>query len=210
MNIIEETKNARATLQRLVTVVETTYAILCTLCEYQPTTEAKADFVIPKIKRSDSKELVPYQGDDLDLLAMSATSDEYDQNTCRAYFKKIAQLTHPDKIARYSSKLKAQLLERLYEAREEYKNRNLPGLVFCYVDVRFMRGEEHKVDPSLLKILEAEVEAINCQMQYIYKKPYIEAINAYLGKNVKLAIVLFKQYINKIDRTSKIDIYADL
>lgn len=211
-NVITRITDARRDLGRMRSMVERCFAILCSLTSWNPkeglTEEELADLETKPHDPSyvsQSRELVKLRDEDLeDARKARATVDAATIETCKAYAKKIAQLTHPDKIMRFSAHTKAQLLDLFHHSHEDLADNNHAGLVYAYVHIRILRGESRHVDPALFDVMEAEYNWLNQQIQFILKQKYIPAANAYCDGKIPIAKVLFLEYIEKVRAERKL------
>lgn len=202
-NVITRVTNARRDLKKLRTMVEQCYAILCKITGWNPkeglTDEEAEAQTMQQVDMSSSKELVKLLDDDLlNLKSAQSTVDAATKEACKTYAKKIAQLTHTDKIMRFSAVTKAQLLEIFHDSQDDLADFNYSGLVYAYIHVRILRGESRHVPSELFDAVEAEYEWVNKQIQYIFKQPFVPAANAYCDGKIPLARMLFMEYIELV------------
>lgn len=134
-----------------------------------------------------------------DLIRVGAINTEHKQVTkeCRLYYKKIAQLTHPDKLMRFSAKDKVQLIAILHQAKEDLVSGNISALIFHYMHVRHIRGELHKVDQKLLEHAHRQFQWLNAQLKHLLSLPFIPAVEAYASGNIQWAKILFTNFISE-------------
>lgn len=205
-NIITRTTKARADLARLRNIVGQVYSILCARVGWNPREGMSEDEIEEEAKNnitptqlSNCKDLVLLSPDDLeDRLRAKRTVDAAIVESCRAYAKKIAQLTHPDKLMRFSAQTKAELLEVFHQSHKDLYDNNRAGLIYGYIHVRILRGESHKVPEELYSHVEDEYNWTSNQMQFILRQKFIPAVNAYCDGQQAMAKVLFKQYIELV------------
>lgn len=205
-NVITRVTKARADLSRLRNIVGQVYSILCARVGWNPREgmadgemEDEAKNNIDPTKLSNCKELVLLSPEDLEnRLNAKRTVDAAVVESCRAYAKKIAQLTHPDKLMRFSAKVKEQLLEVFHASHKDLHDHNRAGLIYGYIHVRILRGESHKVPEELYSYVEDEYNWTSNQMQFILRQKFIPAVNAYCDGNQSLAKDLFLQYIELV------------
>lgn len=207
-NIIARVTQARADLKKMRDMVERCYAILCHLTGWNPkegmsAEEENAQQNDPTY-RSKSRELVKLLDEDLDDLKKArATVDAATIESCKAYAKKIAQLTHPDKIMRFSAHNKAILLDLFHQSHQDLADNNHAGLIYTYIHIRIVRGESRFVDPVLFEIVESELTWATQQIQFILRQPYIPAANAYCDGKIPVAKMLFLEYIEGVRQERK-------
>lgn len=202
-NVITRVTNARHDLKKLRTMVEQCYAILCKITGWNPkeglTEEEAAEQTMQQVEMSNGKELVKLMDEDLlNLKSAQSTIDAATMEACKTYAKKIAQLTHPDKIMRFSAVTKAQLLDVFHDSQADLASFNYAGIVYGYIHVRILRGESRHVPSELFDAVEAEYEWVTQQIQFIFKQPFVPAANAYCDGKIPLARMLFMEYIEQV------------
>ena len=217
-NVIARVTEARADLKKMRDMLGRCFAILCSLTGWNPkegmTDEeiaAENQKQVDPIKRSGSKALVKLMPDDLlNLKRARETVDAATIETCKMYAKKIAQLTHPDKIMRFSAKTKAELLDVFHQSLIDLDDNNHAGLVYAYIHVRILRGESRHVAPELYEIVEVELEWLNSQVRHMLGLKFVPAANAYCEGNIPAAKILFMDYISNVraERKAKAAIAA--
>lgn len=217
-NVIARVTQARADLKKMRDMVERCFAILCRLTGWNPKEGMTDEEVLAAnlkqadpVMRSGGKALVKLMPEDLlNLKNAQATVDAATIETCKTYAKKIAQLTHPDKIMRFSAQTKAELLDVFHHSLKDLEDHNHAGLVYAYIHVRILRGESRHVPPELYEIVEVENEWLSKQIQHILSLKFIPAANAYCDGKIPLARMLFMDYISNVraERKAKRDIEA--
>ena len=217
-NVIARVTQSRADLKKMRDMVERCFAILCRLTGWNPKEGMTDEEILAAnlkqadpVMRSGGKALVKLMPEDLlNLKNAQATVDAATIETCKTYAKKIAQLTHPDKIMRFSAKTKAELLDLFHHSLTDLEDHNHAGLVYAYIHVRILRGESRHVPEELYEIVEVENEWLTKQIQHILSLKFIPAANAYCDGKIPLAKMLFMDYISNVraERKAKRDIEA--
>lgn len=217
-NVIARVTQARADLKKMRDMVERCFAILCRLTGWNPKEGMTEEEILAEnmkqvdpVMRSGSKALVKLMPEDLlNLKRAQETVDAATIATCKMYAKKIAQLTHPDKIMRFSAKTKAELLDVFHHSLHDLEDNNHAGLVYAYIHVRILRGESRHVPEELYEVVEVEYEWLNKQIRHILSLKFVPAANAYCDGKIPLARMLFMDYINHVraERKKKRDLDA--
>lgn len=217
-NIVDKTAAARENLERMRDLTTQCFAILCKLCSWNPNEADANQFSSPDASEDDctephsaahadpqpddpsSKALVvvapqpelEYIGDGV---VSESVSYEEMKNSCKMYARKIAQLTHPDKIMRFSAKAKAEMLAIFHQSKIDLEEMNRYGLIYGYIRVRAIRGELDRVPPELIELVENEYRWVVRQINHILGLPYMSAVSAYCEGNHHRAVMLFKRFI---------------
>lgn len=110
-------------------------------------------------------------------------------------FKSIKQLSHPDKIMRFSAADKQRLLDVFLEAKHFYEDENFDALAFCYVKLCLIRNEPQRIYPSVAKYVIVRKRQIDKHIAFIMQKPFMPAIIEWAEGNFAKATELFKEYL---------------
>ncbi len=110
-------------------------------------------------------------------------------------FKSIKQLSHPDKIMRFSADDKRRLMDVFLEAKKFYEDDNIDALAFCYVQTCLIRNEPQRIYPAVAKYVIVRKKQIDKHIAFIMQKPFMPAIIEWAEGNFDNAVELFKQYL---------------
>lgn len=120
-------------------------------------------------------------------------------------YRKIKQLSHPDKIMRFSVADKVLIVEIFHESTEFMEDDNLEALVFCYAKLLIIRHEPHRIPDYVEEFIRKRHTQILRHMAFLMEKPFTEAILAWRDGNEAWAIVLFKRYLKEEARNDELN-----
>lgn len=236
---IQEIHDDDDKLKALKERIERGYAALCALCAHPMDDDDSDDDDEEEDdeETSDSKELISLDkalkcinnGLDLSMpkkkkkkrsLSVDGTGaasvgDDAEEDpaemSCRLLFKKIKQASHPDKIMKFSAKIKEQILECFHNAKTYYAEEDVSALILCYIRVYLLRGEAFKVTPKMYQLAKERHNAILHHMNFLAARPYIKAIEALYRGEKELAKRLFNAYLKAKakERDDDFDAFTD-
>jgi hypothetical protein len=120
-------------------------------------------------------------------------------------YRMIKQLSHPDKIMKFSAEDKQKIIAIFHESTEFMEDDNLEALVFSYVKLRIIRHEPHKIPDYIESFMRERHSQILRHMAFLMQKPFTEAILAWRDGNEAWAIVLFKRYLKEEARERELN-----
>uniref|UniRef100_A0AB39CEG5 Uncharacterized protein n=1 Tax=Pseudomonas phage HRDY3 TaxID=3236930 RepID=A0AB39CEG5_9VIRU len=120
-------------------------------------------------------------------------------------YRMIKQLSHPDKLMRYSAEAKQKIIAIFHESTEFMDDDNLEALVFCYVKLRIARNEPHKIPEYIEHYVRERHRQILRHMGFLREKPFTEAILEWHHGNEEWAIILFRQYLRDKKRQDEME-----
>lgn len=132
--------------------------------------------------------------DTIEFEGVESSKDDSVTYSMKDLFRMIRQSSHPDKIMRFSTTTKEQILNCFHEAKEHMADDNYPAMVLCYVEIFLLRGDPRPINYYIWKYVKIRHTQIKANIEYIMAKPYMPAITAFRKGQIKAACVLFKQY----------------
>jgi hypothetical protein len=110
-------------------------------------------------------------------------------------YRMIKQLSHPDKLMKYSAEQKQQIIAIFHESTEFMDDDNLEALVFSYVKLRIARNEPHKIPDYIEAYVRERHKQILRHGAFLMQKPFTPAILEWRDGNVAYAVILFRRYL---------------
>lgn len=110
-------------------------------------------------------------------------------------WRMIKQLSHPDKIMRFSAETKKQILAIFHESTEFHEDENVEGMVFSYVKLLILRGEPDKIPDYIEQHVNDRHRQIIRHMSHLMAKPFTPAILRWQEGDIKMAVRMFRQYL---------------
>nr|DAF93698.1 MAG TPA: hypothetical protein [Myoviridae sp. ctshb19] len=123
----------------------------------------------------------------------------------KSLYKMIKQLTHPDKLLKYSADDKVKLIAIFHESTEFMEDDNIEAMVFCYVKIRLIQNEPHKIPGYIEDYVRDRHKQILRHMANLMAKPFTQAILEWRDGNYNVAIVLFKHYLKEKARLDELE-----
>lgn len=120
-------------------------------------------------------------------------------------YRMIKQLSHPDKLLKYSAVDKQKILDIFHESTEFMEDENLEALVFSYVKLRIIRHEPHKIPEYIESYVRTRHSQILRHMAFLMQKPFTPAILEWRDGNEAWAVILFKRYLKEESRKSDLE-----
>lgn len=120
-------------------------------------------------------------------------------------YRMIKQLSHPDKIMRFSAADKQLILEIFHESTEFMEDENLEALVFSYAKLLIIRHEPHRIPDYVEDFIRKRHSQILRHMAFLMQKPFTSAILEWRDGNEAWAIVLFKRYLKEEARQRELN-----
>jgi hypothetical protein len=120
-------------------------------------------------------------------------------------YRMIKQLSHPDKIMRFSAADKQKIVAIFHESTEFMEDDNLEALVFSYVKLRIFRHEPHKIPDYIESFMRKRHSQILRHMAFLMEKPFTPAILEWRDGNEAWAIILFKRYLKEDARQRELN-----
>lgn len=120
-------------------------------------------------------------------------------------YRMIKQLSHPDKILRFSAADKQKIIAIFHESTEFMEDDNLEALVFSYVKLRIFRHEPHKIPDYIESFMRKRHSQILRHMAFLMEKPFTPAILEWRDGNEAWAIILFKRYLKEEARNQELN-----
>lgn len=124
-------------------------------------------------------------------------------------YRKIKQLSHPDKILRFSAADKQLILEIFHESTEFMEDENLEALVFSYAKLLIIRHEPHRIPDYVEDFIRKRHSQILRHMAFLMQKPFTSAILEWRDGNEAWAIILFKRYLKEEARNNELNRNAE-
>jgi len=222
---LEEIRQDEENLNRFIELLEQGYSFLSAKCEHalggiqeeepeeteEETTEQEFDIAEPSLT---SKDLVLYKAEDLTAFDRYDQDDEeyfqmpdpegenepekkkeHEAIQIKELYRMIKQLSHPDKLMKYSAEQKQQIIAIFHESTEFMEDDNLEALVFSYVKLRIARNEPHKIPENIEHFVRERHKQILRHMAFLMQKPFTPAILEWRDGNVAFAVILFRRYL---------------
>jgi len=123
--------------------------------------------------------------------------EEHQKVAIGELYRMVKQLTHPDKLLRFSAIDKKKLIDIFHESTEFMEDDNLEALVFCYVKIRMIRNEPHKIPMYIESYVRERHRQILRHMGVLMNKPFTPAILEWRDGNHNFAIIMFKHYLRE-------------
>lgn len=120
-------------------------------------------------------------------------------------YRMIKQLSHPDKIMRFSATDKQLILDIFHESTEFMEDENLEALVFSYAKLLIIRHEPHRIPSYVEAFIRKRHSQILRHMAFLMQKPFTPAILEWRDGNEAWAIVLFKRYLKEEARQQELN-----
>lgn len=120
-------------------------------------------------------------------------------------YRMIKQLSHPDKIMRFSAADKQLILDIFHESTEFMEDENLEALVFSYAKLLIIRHEPHRIPNYVEDFIRKRHSQILRHMAFLMQKPFTPAILEWRDGNEAWAIVLFKRYLKEEAREKELN-----